>query len=476
MLSWRFVTAAEYYGASKYNDEYLYFLSDTHEIYKGNTPFSEAVIMISDAGDFDGALAAITNPARRKIYMAETTLEGRIYDGNSWKTIIHPVATTVTESETNPVSGAAVAAYVTAKIAEVTGGTGFVKNVAYDKGSHSLTITGGEGQPTIELDGFGVEMAYDPATGNLQLKDSKGVVLGSTVNLDLERFVSAAAYDNATKQILLAFTDVTKIDVAGTYTYPDTMPAAPTEGTACRAGGTWYIYTDSAWTTIASDNTPLQIEVGDLVDTYTAGNTNSITMSVVGNQFTAEAKIDATTGGNLLSVTKHGLYVAPVDLSHCMQLVDAAVENNIATFGAAGQVKDSGVKVGGGTLAGAPNATTLATEAAVKAAIDAINVTLQASINTKANKVNGTAGDIATLTGDGQLQDSGKKIGGAALADTTDANTLATEAAVEAAINEATADVLRDGDVKNTLESSDTDTTIPSSKAVVDALSWVTTM
>ena len=475
MLSWRFVTSAEYYGASSYEDDYLYFLSDTHEIYKGNVPFTEAVIMVSDAGDFDGALAAIDNPARRKIYMAETTLEGRIYDGATWKTIIHPVATTVTDDEANPVSGAAVAAYVTAKIAEITGGTGFVKNIAYNKGSHSLTITGGEGSPTVELDGFGVEIAYEPSTGALQLKDSKGVVLGNAVNLDLERFVSAAAYDNTTKQILLAFTDVTGIDVEGTYTYPDSMPADPSEGTACRAGDTWYVYTGSAWATIPEESTPLQIDVGDLVDTYTAGNTQSITMSVMSNQFTANVNIDSTTGGNLLSVTEHGLYVAPVDLSECMQLVDAAVENNIATFSTGGQVKDSGLKAGGATMT-ANNASTLATEAAVKAAIDAINTTLQGNINAKANKVTGTADNIATLTGDGQLKDSGKKAGGATLADTTDANTLATEAAVEAAIAEATADVLRDSDVKTTLESTDTNTTIPSSKAVVDALTWVTTM
>lgn len=477
MLSWHFVTAAEYYAASpSYDEDKLYFLSDTHEIYKGSTPFTEGVIMVDDASGMDTALAGITNPARRKIYIGNTTLEGRVYTGTEWKTVIRPVDTTVTESSQNLITSGAVFAHVAAEISKITGGTGFVKNVSYDKASHSLTITGGEGQPTVELDGFGVEITYEPSTGALELKDSKGVVLGSTVNLDLERFVSAAAYDSNTKQILLAFTDVTKIDTGASYTYPDSMPADPTEGTACRAGGTWYYYVGSAWTVIPEDDTPLQIEVGDLVDTYTAEDTQSIQMSVVGNKFTANAIIDGTTGGNLLSVTEHGLYVAPVDLSSCMQLVDAAVEDNIATFSTNGQVKDSGLKAGGATLA-ANDAVTLATEAAVKAAVDSLQSTLQSAIDGKIAKVaGGTENNLVTLTSDGQVQDSGKAIGGATLAGDPNENTLATEAAVKAAITEATSDVLRESDKKTTIESTDTDDTIPTSQAVVEALSWVTSM
>ena len=83
---------------------------------------------------------------------------------------------------------------------------------------------------------------------------------------------------------------------------------------------------------------------------------------------------------------------------------------------------------------------------------------------------------MPTLTADGSLQDSGKAIGGATLAGTPNANTLATEAAVKAAIDTAKADCLVDTDVKTTIESTDTDDTIPSSQAVVEALSWITTM
>lgn len=480
MLSWHFVTAAEYYGAGSRDAEKLYFLSDTHEIYKGDIPFTEAVIMVDDStGGFDTALGLITNPARRKIYLSQTTMEGRIYDGTSWKTVIRAVDTAVTDSSSNLITSGAVATYVTQKIAEITGGTGFVKNITYTPGTATLAITGGEGEPSIQLSGLGVSLKYTAETGAIQLQDVTGAPIGSAINIDLERFVSAAAYDSTKKEIILAFTDVAKIDTGASYEYPGNMPADPTEGTACRATTEgepkWYIYQGSAWTEIPEAETPLVIAVGDLVDTYTAANTDTITMTVSSNQFSANVKIDSTKGTNLLTSSSNGLYVAPIDLSSYMALVEEATENHLASFDDAGQVKDAGVSVGGSTLAG--TAGLLATEQAVQAAITALQSTLQGAIDGKIAKVaSATANNVPTLTADGSLQDSGKAIGGATLAGTPNANTLATEAAVKAAIDTAKADCLVDTDVKTTIESTDTDDTIPSSQAVVEALSWITTM
>ena len=76
----------------------------------------------------------------------------------------------------------------------------------------------------------------------------------------------------------------------------------------------------------------------------------------------------------------------------------------------------------------------LATIAVIKATIQDALATIDFS--TKIDKVSGaTANNLPVLTAEGGLSDSGKKIGGATLADTTDENTLATEAAVEDAIS-----------------------------------------
>ena len=476
MLSWHFVTAAEYYGAAPtYDADKLYFLSDSHEIYKGNVPFTEAVTFVDDStGTFETALQGITNPARNRIYLSQTTMEGRVYTGTEWKTVIRAVDTAVTASSNNLITSGAVQTYVEQQIAAVTGGTGFVKSIAYDDGTATLTVTGGDSAGPIQLAGLGVSLSYNAETGALQLKDVTGAVLGSDVNLDLERFVSAAAYDSTNKNIILAFTDVTSIDTGASYVYPGTMPEHA-NGKACKAGDTWYISDGSSWTEIPEDETPLVIGVGDLVDTYTATSTQTIEMTVSSNAFSANVKLDTVTGGNLLTANANGLYVAPVDLSTYMALVDSAVENNLAAFDADGQVKDAGVKVGGATLAG--TAGLLATEQAVQAAISALQNTLQTAIDGKIAKVaSATANNVPTLTADGSLQDSGKAIGGATLAGTPNANTLATEAAVKAAIDTAKADCLVDTDKKTTIEATDTDDTIPTSQAVVEALSWVTTM
>ena len=472
MLTWHYVDSTTFDEGSASSDG-LYFLSDTKEIYRGSTLFSGSFEFVDDASsDFDTELALITRPAHGKIYLSKTTLAGKVYDGTGWKQIIYPVDTTVTAQGANPVSGKAVYDYVSEQIASITEGTGFVKNIAYNKSTHTFTVTGGEGAQSIELEGVGVEIDYNKETGDLTLKDMKGVVLGSTVNLDLERFVSAAAYDDTNKEIILAFTDVTSIDTGNSYSYPGSMPTG-TNGKACRAGGTWYIYKNSAWTTL--DDTPLIISVGDLVDTYTAGNTQTISMSVSGNQFTANVNLDSVTGGNLIQQNEHGLYVAPIDLSTYMALVTSATQNNIATFSTGGQVKDSGKKIGGSTLT-KNDANTLATEAAVNTAVQALQTSLTELIGTKIAKMSGdTAGHVVTATGDGQVQDSGKVIGGSTLT-AKDANTLATEAAVDAAITEAKADCLVDSDKDTVLSDSATNNKIPTSKAVVDALKWVTTM
>ena len=476
MLTWHYLTS-ETFDAGVAAADGLYFLSDTKEIYRGNELFSGAFEIMDDAdSDLDTVLAEVTRPAHGKIYLSKTTLEGRVYDGAAWQTVIRPVATAIADGGTGLVTADQVHDYVAEQIAGVTGGENFVHNITCANGV--LTVEGGDGGASsqVQLSGLGASLEYNAGTGALQLKDLTGVALGTAVNLDLERFVSAAAYDAAAHEIILAFTGVASIDTGASYTYPDGMPGEPAAGLACRATAEgepkWYVYEESAWAEIPAGEVPLVIEVGDLVDTYTATNTQTIEMSVLSNQFSANVRIDSVTGGNLLTQNANGLYVAPVDLSSCMQLVDSAVENNIATFGTGGQVKDSGVKVGGATLA-ANDATTVATEAAV----EAIRAALQTAIDGKIAKMSGaTAGNVVTATADGQVQDSGKVIGGATLNGTPNENTLATEAAVSAAITAAKADVLLDSDVKTTLADADTDATIPSSKAVVDALKWVTTM
>ena len=78
------------------------------------------------------------------------------------------------------------------------------------------------------------------------------------------------------------------------------------------------------------------------------------------------AKIKDDDGDNY---TMQLLDDTTVDLTNYIQKVTGAVENNIAVFDETGSIKDSGKKTGNSALAPEPDSNTLATEAAVSAAL-----------------------------------------------------------------------------------------------------------
>ena len=198
MLTWHYVTRAQYTAAdsaTKTADK-LYFLSDTHEIYRGTELFTEACTLYS-------VLPA--TPAVGRLYIDQTTLEGKIYNGSAWTTVIQPVQATLTADDTSkPVSGKAVATYVADEIAKVTGSGELVKSLSYAANTNKFTVTMADNTTDeIEMTGVAADLVYDSKTGKLQVKNAAGTALGTGINLDLERFVSSATYDHSTHKIKL---------------------------------------------------------------------------------------------------------------------------------------------------------------------------------------------------------------------------------------------------------------------------------
>lgn len=421
MITWHYVKLADFQAAdsaTKTADK-LYFIQETGEIYRGTQLFSQACEIVADFN-------AVTNKAVGRVYIHATTLEGKIWNGSAWQTVIQPVQAALTATDTAlPVSGKAVADHVAAEINKVTNGSQLVKGVGYVAASNSLEVTMADGtSDTIEMTNVAADLVYDASTGTLQVKTASGTTIGTGVKLDLERFVKEASYDHESRKIYLTFND---------------------------------------------NQDPLEIEMGDLVDTYTAANSSTVNLSVTGNQFTAEV-IVAATADNLLVKSENGLYVAPVDLSGKMDRDTDAVEGNLAKFDANGTAVDAGLIAGGATLAATALSTTLATEAAVAAIRDA----LQTAIDGKMAKVaSGKAGEVITATADGNGQVSGYTLGGETLG--TGANVLATEKAVNTYVQDyavAKTDIV---DVINEPAAA-SDALVPSEKAVANAISWITTV
>lgn len=325
MLNWYYVTKAQYKAATTHSADNLYFLSDTKEIYRGDDLFTQSVIMYT--GDLP------TTPAVGQLYINETTLEGKTYTGTAWKTVIKAVSDTVTADGTNPVSGKAVAAYVTdaLKTAAAEAQAAF-KEVSYSKTTNKLTFTSNDGNThEVEIDNLPVDLTFDKSgtdgTGLLQLKDKAGNAIGTGVNLDLERFVKSGEYNADTKKITLYFDD--------------------------------------------KKTEKVEIDATALVDIYTGKDTTTATTAVsAGNEISVDVKISDKTG-NILKSDANGLYVDAVDQSAKMDKDADAVAGNLAKFDADGNAVDAGLKAGGAALAETTDATTLATEKAVEAAVSA---------------------------------------------------------------------------------------------------------
>ena len=387
MLSWHIITRAVYDAASTADKsaEKLFFLSDTHEIYRGTENFTESVILYT---------AEPTVKAVGKLYVDANTLEGKIWNGTAWTTVIQPVQASIVSGDTSkPVSSKAVEDYVQDQISAVTGSDGLVASVGYAAESNSITVAMADGSSdTIPMTNVAADLVYDAASGLLQVKNAAGTTIGTGINLDLERFVKSATFNAETSTIILTFND---------------------------------------------DEDPIEIPVGDLVDTYTAKSSTTIQMTVTGNEFTAEAIVSADAG-NQLKKTDNGLYVAAVDISGKVDKVSSATAGAVATLTADGGITDSKVTVGGATVSGA-SASVLATEAAVAAIRDALGN----AINGKMTKVAaGNEGKVIIADANGDAALSSVSVGGATFAAAPNASTLATEAGASAYADNVVAEAL----------------------------------
>lgn len=290
LMQWHIVTSAIYKSGTPIDGD-MYFISDTHEIYRGSAPYTESVVLYTDL--------PVEGIARNRLYINSTTLEGKIHDGTEWKTVIRPVDSTVTIDGVNAVSGKAVAAYVAAEIAKITSSGDVISKLSWDSAEHMLTVTdGSSATENIVFNGLGVSLNYESSTGKLQLVDASGNKIGDSISLELERFVRSAEYMADTQTIVLYFDEAK---------------------------------TDS-----------ISIPVTDLVDTYTAeAIDNSLELSITDNIIKGKVKI-SVKNGNILTLSDDGLYVASPDLSSKMDKITNGVTGNILTIGSDGQAVDSG--------------------------------------------------------------------------------------------------------------------------------------
>ena len=325
MIKWVVTTSDVYRGLQDKDINALYFLKDTQEIYKGTQSFTQSSELVPNFPP---------KGAQGRIYIHENTLEGRVWVNDNWKTVIHPIAESLTEGvrETKAVSGEAVKTYVKEHVSAAIADN--VNNITFDKISKQLTYETVDGSSnTVDIDGFLTGAKYNPKTGMLSFDVQGG--RGIHINLPKDNFVESGRYDADRKLIVLDL--------------------------------------------VSGDS--VEIPAGDLIDDTEFVSTETIDMTV-SDAGEVSANVKLAGGDNKIQIKNGGLYVAPTDLSTKLDKVERDRTNEIIIAQEDGSVAVSGFKTGGELLSETPSQNTLATESAVAA----IRTILSGEISTKVSK------------------------------------------------------------------------------------------
>ena len=397
-------TLAQYRSLSTFNESTLYFITDAKKIYKGNVDVTSAVEIVTA---FDGESGKqLADAVEGKFYINVTTFEMRIKSGTSWYVMSPGYLST---------GGEWAQADNDAKLGTI----GVIKTII------------GQALATIKSD-----VSYDNTTGTLTVgeKSAKltGVINGLTYDVDhLQLTVSTINETGAPTQTTI---DLPKDNFvrSGRYEAEYDLP----EG----GKGPAIVLTVGNGTATSE----VVIPAASLVDVYTGASSKDITVTVSSdNKITANAIIDPVEGNALIS--------GDTGLSVSIIRSDVA-DGHLAVADGKGKLKDGGVTVLttgelGTDATKVPVASVIAT--AISTAVSAAQGTLQAAIDELSGRVTTLETFKASLEGKfltssvannfvgfidntGKIKDSGKKAGGAIIAETPDENTLATEAAVAA--------------------------------------------
>lgn len=358
----------------------LYFLTDAGKIYKGSTDVTNCVTV--------GTIPQIAEAVKGRLYIDNNTFAMSVtMDGSTWIQASPGYLTNGTEWAAADSNKLATIGLIKKGIQEAI--DAIALTTAFENSTGTVTVGAGTGAVLTGV-------AHDPEWDAGQLTLTIPVYGGSSivVNIPKDKFVTAGQY----------YKD-----------YPDSESAT---------------HHNVIVLTIDNQEEPVIIPAEALVNVYTADNTDknvAITVSE-DNKISASVVIDPAEG-NALVTSATGL---KVDISGKMDKISSATGTRIAMTTADGGISESSYTVLTEGDMGSAN-TVIPTANLIAAAISAA---VNSSVANKVDKVVGVENNIVGFAPEGAIKDTGKKVGGATLAEVPDENTVATEAAVNAAVEE----------------------------------------
>lgn len=143
VVKWVVTSALIYEGSEKYENT-LYYLEDTGEVFKGDIPYTEGLVVVDDL-----PLGPITG----KTYIIRSSYEGYVWNGVAWKKVIEPALNDLNDTDTFnvPVTGEAIKRYITNKFG-LAGSGYFIEDLTYDTATKKLRFKKGNQWHDVTID------------------------------------------------------------------------------------------------------------------------------------------------------------------------------------------------------------------------------------------------------------------------------------------------------------------------------------
>lgn len=367
-------TLEQYNGLSAKDANSLYIIEDAGRIYKGDKNVTSDTSLVDEVPD---TLAPDKVAIVKVSAGTQTVYDIYVGDASSVPVKVQPGVINdgslfaddgTYGSYTATVS--AIKTFVNKAVQDATSGSSkaFI-NASFADGTLTFTPADSSGNKTVELTNVAHGIQWDPAQFKLTIPQY-GVEEDVVINIPKDFFLQSGEYIEDHE-----FTP----DKGEPYRSPALHLVVNVQG---GEGGT---------------QKDVYIPVKDLVDTYTVGSTDTVTLTMDGqHNITAAVKFDTTTvqtgDEHILVKTATGLAESTKSLnsitSDISSAVDAAkeeIQQNLLGSGDANKVvistatgiTRSTATIGGAALAGDPQATVLATEKAVS---DTINTRIETAL------------------------------------------------------------------------------------------------
>lgn len=422
----------------------IYFLTDTRQIARGNVKFSQEAQIVTSLP---------SSGIRGYIYFNSTNGVAYIYNGTEFKPIGVITTSDITSAQDGDVPNVgAVKAYVGAQVA-----AGVANKVDKVEGKQLST----EDYTTAEKTKLATYPEnYSTVTALIDSKVASVYKYKGTVATEAELPNSDQVVGDVyhvTEKSKEFVWDGKKweelggiVDLSGYYTRTETDGAIDTKVNAAKTELQTKIDAKAAKVADATAGNLAGLNAsGDLTDSGLKAGGATLNVAPNATTLATEVAVSAVAGTKVdkVSGTADNIVVFAADgaiadssvaisviasntaaIATKVAKVTGAVENNVVVFGTAGEVKDTGYKIGGDAFAASNNSVTLATEAGVK---DYVADMVVEGGATKMNFVDASAADqVIIADADGDSKASGVKIGGATFSENAAGTTLALEQAV----------------------------------------------